>query len=535
MKHFITRSLVVPVAVGLLASASRCPAAESARPVGGLPNIIFLMADQQRWDALGVLNPHIKTPSLDRLARQGIIYRQTVCQAPMCVPSRYAMMLGLYPWQDGVYSNSDSLKDEDLPVTPLPELFRQAGYQTAGFGKTHWRRTIPSTRGFEIRAISEPRNSIAYEGGALMMTDDNLPGFKEYNAEVKDYGPGEEGVKGYIGGTSKVDPANHRDGWVAAQCLKFLDQGIDPQRPLFLYLSFMKPHAGFNVPKEFEDLYDINTIPDTPQPPWSKEPDTHLAAYDAAEQSGTRYAEWHAAWEKMTPIERRRTTLRYYANCSWLDAYFGQVMDKLKTLGRLDNALIVFTADHGEMLAERNFRFSKYCLFDSSVRVPLILAGSMIPEAKRGTIDDRPAEHIDLVPTLLRAAGKPVNPVLPGLDLLSEQRRLASFSEFHGGVSGPPRLGPDYMWRKQDWKLILFMPGLLDDAVAKHISAKGELYHLTDDPYEWNNLYHDEKHAAIREQMKTELLAYLACTAARGPVSGERRRLPMPEGKAPPK
>ena len=94
MKHFITPSLVIPLAFGLLASASRCPAAESPRQAGGPPNIIFLMADQQRWDALGVFNPHIKTPSLDRLARQGILFRQAVCQAPMCVPSRYAMMLG---------------------------------------------------------------------------------------------------------------------------------------------------------------------------------------------------------------------------------------------------------------------------------------------------------------------------------------------------------------------------------------------------------------------------------------------------------
>ena len=159
----------------------------------------------------------------------------------------------------------------------------------------------------------------------------------------------------------------------------------------------------------------------------------------------------------MTPLERRRTTLRYYANCSWLDAYFGQVLDKLKKLGRLDNALIVFTSDHGEMLGERNFRFSKYCLFDSSVRVPLILAGSLIPEAKRGTIDDRPAEHVDLVPTLLRAAGRRVNPVLPGLDLLGRAASRWVLQRVPRRGFWPYRLAPVYMWRKQDWKLILFL------------------------------------------------------------------------------
>ena len=83
----------------------------------------------------------------------------------MCVPSRHAMMLGLYPSQSGVYTNADSLPDDRLPATPLPRSCARAGYQTAGFGKTHWGRPLPSTRGFEVRAIGERRNSIELRGG----------------------------------------------------------------------------------------------------------------------------------------------------------------------------------------------------------------------------------------------------------------------------------------------------------------------------------------------------------------------------------
>ena len=519
MKRYKLWNYLLSILLGLLFGVGL--SGGGVLPIGSahLPNIIFLMTDQQRWDCLGVVNPHIRTPNLDRLAKQGILFRQAVCQAPMCVPSRYAMMFGLYPSQLGVYANSDSLPDSALPSRPLPQILRDAGYQTAGFGKTHWREAIPSTRGFEVRAIGEPRKSVAYEAGALMIDDDNLPGLQRYFAEVAKFGPGEEGVDGYIGSTTKIPLRDHRDGWVAEQCLKFLDHGVDPNRPLFLYLSFLKPHAGMNVPQEFEKLYDLNTIPDVPQPPWSEEPATHLAAYDADPQAGTRYQEWRTAWEKMTPLERRQTTLRYYANCSWLDTYFGQVLEKLKKLGRLDNTLIIFTADHGEMMGERNFRFSKYCLFDSSVRVPLILSGSLIPEAKRGMIDDRPAEHIDLVPTIMHVLGDGANPMLPGLDLLSEQQRTGSFSEFHGGVSDPYRLAPAYMWRKADWKLIQFLPGQLTNDACLTMPVKGELYHLTDDPHEWNNLYNDNKYGAVREQLKTELLMHLACAWGRGPFS----------------
>jgi len=286
----------------------------------------------------------------------------------------------------------------------------------------------------------------------------------------------------------------------------------------------MKLHPGFNVPKEFEDLYDINNIPDIPQPPCHKEPDTHLVAYDADPQSGIRYLEWRKAWEKMTPLERRRTTLRYYANCSWLYAYFCQVLDKLKKMGRLDNALIVFTSDHREMLSERDIHFSKYCLFDSSVRVPLILAGSVISEKKRGTIDDRPVELIDLVPAFVHVAGQLVNSFLPGLDLLDEPRHMGSFSEFHGRVSEPYRLAPAYMWRKKDWKFILFIPGRMDGTVGQSGLVKGELYNLEDDPHEWKNLYDNEKSAAVREQWKNELTMYLACVWARSPLLSEEPR-----------
>ena len=135
----------------------------------------------------------------------------------------------------------------------------------------------------------------------------------------------------------------------------------------------------------------------------------------------------------MTPLERRRTTLHYYANCSWLDDYFGQALAKLEKAGRLKNALIVFTSDHGEMLGERHYRFTKYCLYDSSVRVPVLLSGSVVPEALRGTVDNRPAELVDLYPTLAKVAGTKHQFVAPGLDLLSDQLRKGSFCEYQIG------------------------------------------------------------------------------------------------------
>lgn len=487
------------------------------------------MTDQQRFDALGVRNPHIKTPNLDRLAKNGVLYSQAVCQCPMCVPSRNSMMMGYYPSQLGVRSNAGGLFFEDKLVSrPLPEILHRNGYQTAGFGKTHWNHGLfnhnASTRGFEIRAEGQPRSGPLYEKGAVMMDDVNFKGLGAYYEETKGYGGGEENPNGYIGCTSRLAMRDHRDGFIAEQCMKFLDEGVDPERPLFLYLSFIKPHAGFNVPKQFEDLYDIDDIPDIPQPAWESEPDTHLEAeYRHCGAMRRRYEAWRTVWKRLTPMQRRRTTLRYYANCSWLDSYFGMALEKLEKAGRLDNCLIVYTSDHGEMLGERQYLFSKYCLFDSSVRVPLILSGTAVPQDRRGTVDDRPAELVDLLPTLQTIAGDVPDKRLPGFDLFSERRRVGAFSEFHGGGSEVPPPAPAYMWRKKDWKLILYLGGALDDAIERCGGVKGELYHLDGDPHEWNNLFYEDTYSGVRERMTRELLMHLACCWAKGPFYYDKK------------
>jgi arylsulfatase A-like enzyme len=482
-------------------------------------NIIFLQTDQQRWDAIGINNPHIKTPNLDRLAQKGVLFNQATCQAPMCIPSRNSMMFGLYPSELGIRSNlSHSTGDKNMPWEPIPGQFRKAGYQTAGFGKTHWGRTDEpiGTRGFETRVVGV--KALGLEAGAIHYQDDENPeGLAAYKKEVASYGAGEEGAQGYIGATSQVAERDHPDGWVAEKCLEFLENRVDPDRPLFLYLSFTNPHAGMNVPKRFEDIYDIKTIPDTLQPPWKDEPDTHLAYCDRENKplayfSATRYKQWREAWEKMSVLERRRTTLRYYADCSWMDYYFGQVLERLDKLGRLKNALIVYTSDHGEMLGERNFRFSKYCLYESSVRVPILLSGSIIPENIRGIIDDRPAELVDLYPTMLNAAGINFDSNLPGLDLLSNQKHKGSFCEFHD--SGAPA----YMWRTEKWKLIMYMDRPLVETDIPVDQIKGELYDLENDPHEWQNVYSDPRYSSVREQFKTELLMHLASVWSKYPV-----------------
>ena len=483
------RNVTLAVAATLLTGALAATAAGTDKR----PNIIFLMDDQHRWDALGCHDPLVKTPTLDRLAKEGIRFDQAVCQAPMCIPSRHSLMLGLYPHQLGILSNGPGLREDQLPCDTLAELLRKAGYQTAGFGKMHW-LAAGGTRGFDVRY--SPCDN---EKGAITMNKDDPAGFRHYNEEVATYGDGEEWPAGYVGRTSEVPEAEHRDGWSMNRCLEFLDKGRDEQKPLFLYLSFLKPHAGANVPAGWEDLYDMAAMPVPPQPSLEMVEPCHATGTDRQDM----YREF---WSKASKEQWQQMVLRYRANCSWIDSMFGRVMDKLRAKGLLENCLIVYVSDHGEMLGERYYRFNKYCLFDASVRVPMILAGTAVPPAKHGLTDHRMTEEVDIYPTIAAVAGITNLTAKPGENLLRPSARKAGFCEYS---DRPNKVS--FMWRTADRKLILSFPK--DDIVKGAVQAggviAGELYDLKADPKEWHNLYGDAAWLKARDEMTRELATHI--------------------------
>jgi arylsulfatase A-like enzyme len=492
------------------------------------PNILFLMTDQHRHDYLGCVNPNIKTPTLDAIAARGVRFSETICNVPMCVPSRYSMMSGLYGCQLGVKHNAQMItNDADLPVKMMAQHLADAGYQTAGIGKTHWyigSAVMPgvsvagSRRGFEIRSIQEKSTDPnKNEVGSVYMADEEPDWFEKICEQTKKAGPGGESVIGYVGETSVVPPEHHFEGWLTKQALKFLDNQRDQTRPFFLYLSLDYPHVGLHVPKEFEDLYDIKDFQDEP----------HSIPKISGHRPNDRFAE---IWQSMTPEQHCRSKLRYAALCTYVDHCFGQVINKLKSMGELDNTFIIFTADHGDMLGDRG-RVSKYCLYDGSVRVPMIISGYGV--TKKGVVDNRPTELVDVVPTLLQVAGVEIPEILPGVSLLSDFSRIGSFAEMHGRGYEEYQRAPAVMWRTNTWKLILYLPGKLGDAHHHYDQLNGELYNLIDDPLELNNRFADAACATIRESLTAQALMHVMSSLGRYPTEVARTKIKItgPETK----
>ena len=491
------------------------------------------MTDQQRFDALGLRNPLVKTPNLDHLAREGILFSEAVCNCPMCVPSRYSMMTGVYPSQIGVRHNMQMWPtDQSLPVKPFAQYLKDAGYVTACFGKTHWyigqydipheiAGTVASKRGFDY--VHEVMGRSKNQTPDTKMFGEERPEYAKLLAEEKIVTQrGGEDVAGYVGQTSKVPADKHPASWLAECAIDFIrsrkaadnaaaagsktaDNENSADKPFFAYLSIDPPHPVFNCPKEFEDLYNIDEIPDTPLPP----PDWELYEH-------TTPWRFRAAWKELDPITKHRTTLRYYAMCSWADYLFGKVIGALRETGELENTAVIFTSDHGDSMGER-YRFSKYSLYEPSVRVPMILSGAAVPPGLRGTVDPRPAELVDILPTLLDLADSEAPSWLCGSSLLRPCRRKGQFSEFHGSGYHEEQYGPKYMWRSGGYKLILNMPGKTPDALQRLDDTIGELYDLANDPLEIDNLYDRPDILKLREQMTRDLLMHIAVCWAKFP------------------
>lgn len=518
-RHFLkTAALGAAGLTVMRAGQSSAPAAAPARdaaPRAGRPNVLFLVTDQQSWNALGILNPAVKTPHLDRLARRGILFDQAVCQSPMCIPSRYSMTTGLYCSQIGVRNNAQTIQDSrDLPYPTIFQRFADAGYHTIGAGKTHWTMTptpargvrpvVPSAFGFRERYIARLPGGHDREPGAVYFGDpdqapERMHAIRNWNRAA---GFGGEGIDGYLGRTVPGNGDDLREAWLTDRALEAIDRARARGENWFAYLSFDAPHAPLYSPADYEALYDLDEIPDVPLPPDRAALTEHFPNLEHTEAAVQ-------AWLALPPRERRRTLLRYYALTSYADAQFGRVLDYLERSGQAEGTLVVFTSDHGDSMGER-YRFSKYSLYEASVRVPLIVAGAGVPAARHGTIDSRCAELVDLAPTFLAGAGLPVPPELPGEHLLEPSHRTGGFSEMHGNGSDHVQRAPAYMWRTPEWKLILYYDANIVEARRNPGALRGELYDLRADPQEWHNRFDDPALRDIRERMTQQMLMHLA-------------------------
>ncbi len=370
------KSLAAASLAGVAPFSARVVCTAAARRL----NVLFIMSDQHSARALRCYgNREIRTPNLDRLAAEGVLFENAFCQTAQCVPSRYSIFTGRYARSHGTYSNGQAQNPSEQTVA---ELFKKAGYVTATLGKHHMvMDKTTQNHGFDL-VFTEPNRGFAQKG-------EFLP-FEEVS-------PGRSNV-----GKSALSNDEHPAGLITAKAIEFLRGHRD--RPFVLWYSFSGPHTPICPSSPWADMYNPDELT---LPPNLEVIDKDIPQIDGLLTKSGKFSQKHY---------HRQTLAYYYGLVSQIDHNIGRVLKELDDLGLSDNTLVVYTADHGEMMAEHGAWTKGRSCYDATIHVPMILRWPRVLSA--GKRVNELVGLIDLLPTLLEAADLPIPANVQGMSLL---------------------------------------------------------------------------------------------------------------------
>lgn len=411
------------------------------------PNIVFLLVDDLRWNALGCMGDTIvKTPNIDKLAAGGVLFRNTFVTTSICWSSRASIFTGQWMRRHGVGLNDGKEMKPGAWADTYPAQFRKAGYRTGFIGK------------FGVGADKK----MAAMAGEFDYWD-GLPG---------------QAGKFFI---EPDDPRRvHKTALFGDKALEFL-AGSKPGQPFCLSVSFNAVHARDHQPREYtpdvrdEGLYDGIEIP---LPSLATEAAfNRLPEFLKTSEGRTRWG-----WRFDEPQKAQDILRDYYCLITGVDREVGRIVEALHKSGAAGNTIVIFTSDNGYALADRGLA-DKWFAYEEDIRVPLIIVDPRLPETRRGRKVDAMALNVDLAPTMLDLAGLAVPPVMQGRSLkpLLEGKTPADWPTefFYEHHAVPNRIPPVEAVRAGRWKYIRWI---------KAEPMIEELYDLQSDPLEEKNL-----------------------------------------------
>ena len=431
-------------------------------------NIVFLFSDEHAGAVMGNSgHPVVRTPHLDRLAEQSYAFDNAYCNSPICTPSRLSLLTGRFPHQIGAW---DLGAIADRQYQTWGDYLTEAGYETVLCGRTHFNGT-DRRLGFSDRLLDDLPRWCNATGRPPRRTPDERRGS---NSHVAECGPGDHEHTKY-------------DKNVANLAVDFLhEKAASPDdKPFLLYCGFMHPHFPLIAPPEFFSRYDPDTLelPTT----WNEPLESQHPII--------QHHRW--AWRNDIPPPEavvRRALASYYALVSSLDAQVGRILQTIDTTPLRENTLVIYTSDHGEMAGHHGI-WQKQCFYEPAVKVPLMLR---LPSRETGRVAEN-VSLVDVLPTLLEAAGLEIPSDLPGDSLLgiarhqANETRRAVFSEYHHmGM-----LNAGFMLKRGDYKLCLY------------VGSEPQLFNVNVDPLENDDLASKPEYATIRNEMETALRAVL--------------------------
>lgn len=460
----------------------------------GRANVLWVMTDEQRTDSLGCYgSAWARTPTLDRLAAEGVRFETALTPAPICAPARSAILTGRYPSETGIWSNDQAegvagvQADASMrPAAPLTGAFAEAGYRTASFGKHHHLTEPP--RAFQTQRDDVHQHLAARErreADLWLSKEVDYLGYAERwdqaDFDVVQYPP--EPFPWILAGRFPADWSDTAEAQVVAAAKAWLEGAARSPDPFFLRLSFNGPHTPVAPPAPWDTCVDPGDIAipgptglPAGSPPWLRD-----------------YAGIAAA-SRLSGGELDRARQAYYGEVAFLDRLVGGFLDWMGERGLLKNLVIAFCSDHGNHLGDYGL-LQKQTFFDPVVNVPYLFWAPGLIDAAR--VVETPVGIIGLVPTLLDLVGLGAPRGLDGLSLAAtltggaEPPARPVFSEFMPLVEVRPA-DRFVLVRDGSWKLSARLGPELDEML---------LVDLADDPEERVNRAEDPAARPVRDRL----------------------------------
>ena len=434
------------------------------------PNILLITTDQQRFDTIHAGgNPFIRTPHLNWLADRGVRFSRCYSDAPVCVPARTTIMTGRAGYRSNLTLNAADVRPIDSAMS-LPGLLTRAGYQTRAHGKMHF---IPQRKnyGFEHMELLED-----YYRYMAKHPEHGIP---------SDHGMGQNEMEPVISTVQESQSLTH---WIVDRSVDYLETR-DESRPFFLWTSFSKPHPPLDPCLNYWLLYQNRNVPDPVYGDWSEDPEMVPAGL----RRSTVFLNGCDRFDADLLQDTRRA---YYACITQIDYNLGRLFARMREMALLDNTLILFASDHGDMLGDHHLG-AKQVFLEGSSHVPLLLRmpDGMPADDLRGTVCDELTSLPDIYATCLTAAkvDVPDGHKTDGMDLCRIARGRERRDAFFGVC------GQHFAVVRGQYKYMYCAAG-----------ASELLFDLVDDPYEQRDLSGEAGCKTLKEELRSELVAEIA-------------------------
>lgn len=384
-----------------LAAATAGSSLQAQRP--SKPNLLFLMSDQHRGDCLGAAgNATISTPNLDRIAREGVRFSSAYSCTPTCTPARACLLTGMAPWNNGMLGYG---RVADKYPIEKPRILKQAGYYTAVIGKLHY-SPQRNYHGYDWAALDESGRveSVDFRSDYRAWFASEAPGF---NADATGLGFNDYDGKPYV-----LPERLHPTKWTGDVAVHFLEQYQRPE-PFFLKVSFARPHSPYDPPQRLFRKYFESNLPKAQVGKWAA--DRYNKPSSAASDA------WHGNFGE-NQVHRSRAG--YWGAVEFVDEQIGRILEALEKRGMLENTLIIYTSDHGDMTGDQCLWRKSYA-YEASAHIPMLMRwpAGMLPREARGRTMPQPVELRDILATLADAAGATIPGQIDGRSMLDLVQR----------------------------------------------------------------------------------------------------------------